>query len=233
VGAKNAAGEGPLSIEVNATPIVLVNQLPTCNISNPKSGEIISGVIEINGTSSDVDGEVDRVEIKIDEGNWIWVTGTTSWSYSLDTTDFPNGQHTIYLRSYDGENYSSEASITIEVDNPKAEPEDMGWLWILILIIIVVLLTVALLVLRKRRPMEEEEEEEEEFEDEVPPPPPKKAMIKEIFGEGEEELAGEEEMEEVTEEEEIPPPPPKAKPPKKVSEEELDRLELPEPDEEL
>jgi len=43
----------------------------------------------------------------------------------------------------------------------------------------------------------------------------------------------EEELEEEEVEEEVPPPPKKAKPRKKLSEEELDRVDLPEPDEEF
>ncbi len=247
VGAKNAIGEGPLSNEVNATPFI-VNQLPTCNISNPKSGEIISGNVEIIGNASDPDGTIQRVEIKIDEGNWIWVTGTTSWSYNLVTTELSNGQHTIYVRSYDGMNYSSEISINVEVDNPKEEePEDLWWLWLLIALIIILLLIVAFLALRKKKTVEEVEEELEE--EEIPPPPPKKAIIAELLEEGLEEgeeisspprkatieeLSEEEEEElEEAEEEELPPPPPKAKRRKKLSEEELDRLDLPEPDEEF
>jgi hypothetical protein len=202
VGAKNAIGEGPLSNEVNATPSAPLNQPPTCNISYPNTGATVSGVIEVNGTASDADGTVQRVEIKIDDGNWIWVPGTAYWSYNLDTTPFSNGEHTVYVRSFDGNNYSSETSINVEVDNPKAEEkEDMWLLWILILIIIIVLLIVALLVLKRRRPMEEEKEEEE-FEEDVPPPPPKKAKVTELFGEEEE------------------------------GKDEMDRLPLPEPDEE-
>ncbi len=56
-----------------------------------------------------------------------------------------------------------------------------------------------------RRRLEELEEEEELEKEEVPPPPPKKAMISEILGEEAEEKGIEE----------------------------MDRLDLPEPDEEF
>ena len=44
-------------------------------------------------------------------------TGTTSWSYNIDTTLLNNGQHEIDARSYDGSLYSNIASISINVFN--------------------------------------------------------------------------------------------------------------------
>ncbi|MCD6171770.1 MAG: hypothetical protein J7J36_05100, partial [Thermoplasmata archaeon] len=44
-------------------------------------------------------------------------TGTTSWSYSIDTTTLSNGKHVIKARSYDGSLYSNVVSININVFN--------------------------------------------------------------------------------------------------------------------
>jgi hypothetical protein len=190
VSARNAVGEGPKSNEVNGTPNRPVNQIPICNVHYPKSEAVLSGTVEIYGSSSDADGTIQRVEIKIDNGSWIFVTGTTSWSYNLDTTDFTNSLHTINIRSYDGMNYSTEKSIDVEISNVEAEPQDkeenMLWLWMLILFIIIVVIIVALLVLKRKRPLEEEEDDDE-FEEEVPPKPPKKAKITDLYEEGVEE----------------------------------------------
>lgn len=156
VSAVNSVGEGPLSNEVNATPkapYVPINQLPTSTISSPSPGEIISGIFEIYGTSSDIDGTVQRVEIKIDNGDWIEVYGTARWDYNWDTTELTNGQHMIYIRSYDGLNYSSEASVNVKVDNQSAEDqeEDLWWIWILIAIIIVQSIVIFLLYIRNKK----------------------------------------------------------------------------------
>jgi fibronectin type 3 domain-containing protein len=202
VSAKNVIGEGLLSSEVNATPVPS-NQLPTCTLYYPQSGSSITGTIEVYGIASDGDSTVQRVEIKIDDGDWIWATGTTSWSYDLDTTELTNGQHTIYIRSYDGTNHSSEMSINVDVNNLETEEqEDMFLLGMLILLIIVVAVIIALLVLKKRKPMEEEEDGDE-FQEEVLLPPPKKAKVTELY------------------EDEVLP------------EDDIDKLDLPEHDEEL
>ncbi|OYT61119.1 hypothetical protein B6U81_03780 [Thermoplasmatales archaeon ex4484_30] len=99
------------------------NQPPTVTITSPLNNSTVSGIVNIQGTASD-DGTVQRVEIKIDSGLWMTATGTTSWSYSWNTTLVSNGNHTIYARSYDGTNYSSIVSVAIIVNNilPNHKP---------------------------------------------------------------------------------------------------------------
>jgi len=100
-----------------------VNQPPTVAITSPDNHATVSGTISIQGTAND-DNNVVKVEIKIDSGSWIQVTGTTSWSYSWDTTAVANGSHTIYARAYDGTDYSSIESVTVTVNNtpPNHKP---------------------------------------------------------------------------------------------------------------
>jgi len=93
------------------------NSPPTVTITSPTEGETVSGTITITGTASDSDGTVQSVEVKIDNGAWQTATGTTSWSYSWDTTGVSDGSHTIYARSYDGTDYSTEDSVTVTVNN--------------------------------------------------------------------------------------------------------------------
>lgn len=93
------------------------NSPPTCSITSPSNGATVSGTITIQGTASDSDGTVQSVEVKIDSGTWQTATGTTSWNYSWDTTTVSDGSHTIYARSYDGTDYSTEASVTVTVSN--------------------------------------------------------------------------------------------------------------------
>ncbi|MDI6917668.1 MAG: right-handed parallel beta-helix repeat-containing protein [Thermoplasmatales archaeon] len=91
------------------------NIIPTVAINSPNSGEIVSDTISISGTASDSDGTVQKVQVKIDGSNWADASGTTSWSYSWDTTTVSEGNHTIYARSYDGEDYSTIVSVTVTV----------------------------------------------------------------------------------------------------------------------
>ena len=98
------------------------NQPPTVEITYPDEGQTVSGTITIMGTADDPDGTVEEVEVKIDEGDWQTATGTTSWSYEWDTTMVPDGFHTIWARSYDGDLYSAEVRVNVFVDNEENDP---------------------------------------------------------------------------------------------------------------
>jgi hypothetical protein len=146
------------SIVVMVDNAVILNQRPVLQITSPSTGIKISGSVNISGTASDMDGLVLKVEIKIDNGNWILVEGTDSWNYILDTTELSNGMNTIYIRSYDGEDYSEETSLILEVDNPSKVKESnmfetMG-LWLGIIIIVVIITLLILILFRKRTPPE-------------------------------------------------------------------------------
>ncbi len=164
--ALNAVGEGPGSNEANATP---TNQPPTCIIITPTEGETVSGTYAITGTAADSDGVVLEVEIRIDDGDWIDVTGTTSWSYDWDTPNLPKGQHSVWARSYDGTNYSNEVNVTINVDStPSDEPGgDVFWILVALILVItaVILLILLILVLRKRKREEDRRQDTSQEED--------------------------------------------------------------------
>ena len=93
------------------------NNPPSVTITAPNNGKTISSTVTISGTASDSDGTVQKVEVKIDSGSWHTASGTTSWSYLWDTTKVGNGGHTIYARSYDGEDYSGVYFVDITVSN--------------------------------------------------------------------------------------------------------------------
>lgn len=135
--------------------VIVSNLAPTCNISEPAPDATVSGILTVLGEAHDSDGVVEFVEVRIDDGNWIQVSGTTAWTFDWDTTTIPDGQHTIHARSYDGMDYSAEVSATVTVDNP--EP-GQNWLWVVVVAIIVIVAVVILvfLLLRKKRKNREE-----------------------------------------------------------------------------
>ena len=118
-GAKNESNIWRFTTEGYVPPPPPENNPPTVSISNPSDRQTVSGMITINGSASDPDGneELVKVEIKINDGSWITATGKTSWSYEGDTTTLENGNHTIFARSYDGEDYSATKSVTVKVFN--------------------------------------------------------------------------------------------------------------------
>jgi parallel beta-helix repeat protein len=163
----------PLMSPIDEPPWVPPNEPPTCTISTPAQSEVVSGIYNVTGNASDSDGDVDRVEIRIDEGAWFHVWNIP-WSLVWDTTAFINGEHTIYARSYDGDNYSEEVHVTVTVDNPgpPTDQEHQGdWIWFAIGLIVAIAVVVVLIVfmfIKRRR---------EESEVEEPPEPPPEEQL--------------------------------------------------------
>ncbi len=98
-------------------PIVMPNQVPDVMITSSLESMVLTGSVAITGTAQDADGTIQEVSIAIDEGVWIIVTGTTTWSYMWDTVLVANGEHNISARSFDGNDYSEIASVTVSVLN--------------------------------------------------------------------------------------------------------------------
>jgi alpha-amylase len=90
---------------------------PTVAISSPTNGSTVVGTISISGTASD-NVAVANVQISIDSGAFFTVSGTTSWSFSLNTQNMLNGLHTIYARATDTSgNVSTTPSVTVNIFN--------------------------------------------------------------------------------------------------------------------
>lgn len=92
--AKDEAGNegyaGPFNVYVDPD-----SDLPVTHIANPSAYSKITGNIDIIGTCID-DDAVDRIELKIDNGNDIYrAKGKEFWSYYLNTSTFDEGLHSI------------------------------------------------------------------------------------------------------------------------------------------
>lgn len=105
-----------------------VNRAPTCTIISPSDSDTVSGTMTVSGSAADPDGdeELVRVEVRIDSGSWETASGTDSWSYTINTNSLSNGPHTLSARSYDGDIYSAEVSVSIDVYNPTNSAPDVS-----------------------------------------------------------------------------------------------------------
>jgi parallel beta-helix repeat protein len=114
---KDSAGS-TTNATINIT-IKLQPTAPTLTITFPPNGATVAGTVNITGTASDPNDnlELQNIQVKVDNGNWNIATGTTNWYYVLDTTALLNGAHTIYARAFDGGLYSTTISRSIDVDN--------------------------------------------------------------------------------------------------------------------
>jgi len=126
----------------------------SCAIQSPADGVKVSGKLTVMGSANISQGAVMRVELGVDGRDWKAATGSSSWSCELDTTRLSNGRHVLYARAWDGANYSLNATVTVEVDNPTVAAGASGWLLplLLIIIIIAVLAMAAVAYARRARP---------------------------------------------------------------------------------
>jgi len=93
---------------------------PVVAIHTPLDGnETLYGIVIINGTATAENGEIQRVEIRFNEGQWINVnfTGKTTWQYTWDTTHIENEFYNISARSYDNKSPSEIFKIRVTVNN--------------------------------------------------------------------------------------------------------------------
>ncbi len=93
-------------------------------ITEPKPGATVSGTKIITGVT-DPYYEMVSVEIQFDsESEQGWILTSTSdnwetWSYEWQSTNLPDGEHTLNARGYDGTEYHLD-SITVYVDQSNA-----------------------------------------------------------------------------------------------------------------
>jgi len=114
-----------ITLTVNAPGVS--NKLPTVIITSPENGSKVKGTITIEGTATDEDGAVEKVEISINGGEWIVVTGIDSWDYEWDSNTVKNGDYVIKVRAFDGEDYSDEIVWNVKVDNEKDDDDGPGF----------------------------------------------------------------------------------------------------------
>lgn len=102
----------------------------------PKNQEKVNEIITIIGHANTDDNRVYvlSVEIKIGDGNWIETNYTinnysypeVNWSFILDTTNMPNGEHIVSVRTLDNHYGTIEdnwESIQIIIENSKEHLE--------------------------------------------------------------------------------------------------------------
>jgi len=102
------------------------NEKPAVEILYPHGGTTVSGIVMISGIASDEDGNdtLMSVEVKIDDENWSIADGITEWSYDWRTYNVTDGSYSVYVRAWDGTNYSDTDEINLLVDNPDVKESD-------------------------------------------------------------------------------------------------------------
>lgn len=93
--------------------------VPTLAITSPANGAGVTGTITISGTSAD-NSAVANVKVKIDNGTYQSATGTTNWSFSLNTATLSDGVHTITAQVTDDQSNTATSAVSVTVSNVVA-----------------------------------------------------------------------------------------------------------------
>jgi hypothetical protein len=126
-------GEYPVTLRVtdngSATNIrketvYVGNQPPSVEITFPKPVDWLSKTVNITGAAHDPNGDntIILVQVNLDPyqnpGAWQDASGTSSWTYTWDTTQNADKTYSISVRSKDSSGtYSNVISIPVNVDN--------------------------------------------------------------------------------------------------------------------
>ena len=150
--------KGAIATSTAVVRIERANAEPSVRVTEPSPGETLLGYYVIRGTASDDTG-IASVELRIDEGSWVRVTGTMSWSYDYDASNLVPGTHTLFLRATDVNGLRSRVvEIQFLVEEPKVQEDDNGsglfsgmMLWVIIILIIIPIVVVVIVVIRSKR----------------------------------------------------------------------------------
>jgi len=112
----------------NAAPVTDTTP-PTLTFYGPTAVIPLSDVATFTGSASD-NVAVAKVEYKVDNAAaWNLASGTSSWSFNIDTTLLSNAAHTIYTRATDAAGNVGTISGTWTVSNvtyPATAPSTQG-----------------------------------------------------------------------------------------------------------
>src|SRR3954468_5642979 len=65
---------------------------PSVSIATPSSGASVSGTTTVSGSATD-NASLAKVEVSVDSGPAQLATGTSSWTWSMDTRTYATGSH--------------------------------------------------------------------------------------------------------------------------------------------
>jgi len=83
--------------------------------------EEVHNIISIYGTAGVSKGNIQAIEYKIDLGVWQEALGQEDWQFQWDSTTVQNGVHSIFIRSFDGIEYSTPFELILNVVNIGCE----------------------------------------------------------------------------------------------------------------
>ncbi len=115
---------GARAQDVADVVIARANEVPEVRVTHPTPGVALKGYQVFRGSASD-DQAVARVEVRLDDGGWTKVTGTSSWTFDIDLETLVEGTHTLRARAIDNEgSESNTVEVQFDVVHKKKRQKD-------------------------------------------------------------------------------------------------------------
>jgi Bacterial Ig domain/Putative Ig domain/Immunoglobulin domain/Right handed beta helix region len=131
-GTPTSAGSFPFAVQVadaashtasSNLSINVASPAPSLAITSPANGATVSGSISVSGTASDT-APISSVQLSVDSGSYSNASGTTSWSFTLNTASLSNGSHSLTAKLTDAAGLSAtSAPLNITVSNGSTAPD--------------------------------------------------------------------------------------------------------------
>ena len=97
------------------------SQVPTVAISSPAAGATVGGTVTVSGSASD-NVSLSKVELRVDSNAYQLASGTSSWTFSLNTSAYASGSHTLLARATDASGNQAWASRTVTISMRDGQP---------------------------------------------------------------------------------------------------------------
>ena len=159
---------GLWSKETSMTLKISVKYNPVISIGIEEDSTIDKNdkIYEIKGTALLENEKIEKIQIKIDDGNWQDAVGTENWSYTWDISNLEKEEHTISVRAFYGNSYSEIKETKINIIDLDSRG-DNGFEIILVLpFILIFMIIIGFLSIKKQRTkgFKESIEEEETYD---------------------------------------------------------------------
>jgi hypothetical protein len=132
-GTPTVAGTSPFTVVVkdstgasasaNLSINVVTAAPPTVSINSPANGSTVSGTVAVSGVASD-GLTISSVQVSVDGGAFANASGTSSWSFDLNSNSLSNGAHTLSAKVIDSASNSATSSLVdVTVNNTSTSAD--------------------------------------------------------------------------------------------------------------
>lgn len=106
--------------------VVLVGPPPTLSVTTPAAGDVVQGVVRVEGTASQPSSGIARVRVLLGNGAFVGAVlaspgaSSTTWAADVDSRLVVNGPQTLLARVTDAAGREADATLGVTVENPPS-----------------------------------------------------------------------------------------------------------------